>query len=67
MPLDDHPQGCLVSPGVSNEDGKTVVLLQHLESGRIIERPGLGIFAVSTEYAAGLAAPENCRSTTTKR
>ena len=60
-------RGCLISPGVSTENGKPIVLLQHLEHGRIVERPGLGIFAVNSAYAAKLADVNHCRSTTTKR
>ena len=60
-------QGCLLTPGISTENGEPIVLLQHLEHGRIVERPGLGIFAVSSEYGAKLADINNCRRTTTKR
>ncbi|MEE2902594.1 MAG: hypothetical protein VYC39_09695 [Myxococcota bacterium] len=61
------PNGCLISPGIGAENGKPIVMLQNLENGRIVERPGLGVFAVDSEYAAKLADTKNCRSTITKR
>ena len=57
-------QNCSIGPGLSTESGEVVILLQNVEQGRIIERPGKGVFAVTVDYASTLANHKSCRSTT---
>jgi len=52
--------GCPFAVGISQHEGLPLVLLNNLEEGRVVEKPGQGLFLITNALAIELAGPGKC-------
>ena len=59
-PAGTKASGCPFGVGLSEYQGKTIVLLKSLAEGRVVEIPQEGVFVFAESLAQDLAMPGRC-------